>query len=246
MRLWVWVYGLALAALMCGIACGTPTDSAAPGQLIILDDFPSDYIDPRPVRIWLPPGYDGKQPHAVLYMHDGQMLFDSSLTWNGYEWQVDETMTRLLAEDNIRPAIVVGIDNNGPRRAAEYFPQAILDSVSMDLYAPLAARWLGDRPLADAYLQFLTRELKPYIDSGYQTLPGRDHTFIMGSSMGGLISLYALCEISGDLWRGGVYVDALDSLSASGDTGCDPSLSGCLSPVPAAAHTGSRRSPDLF
>jgi pimeloyl-ACP methyl ester carboxylesterase len=127
-------------------------------------------------------------------MQDGQMLFDSSSTWTQQEWRVDETMTRLSAENKIRDAIVVGIHNNSTYRWAEYLPQAILDSIPKEIRDPLVRKWLQDKPLGDAYLRFIVEELKPYIDHEYSTLPDAANTMVMGSSMGGIISLYAICE----------------------------------------------------
>jgi enterochelin esterase-like enzyme len=135
-------------------------------------------------------------------MHDGQMLFDSSATWNRQEWGVDETLGKLLAERKVRDCIVVGIWNNSPYRHAEFFPQKALDYLDPAGRENLLGYVKGEEkiklfpigPCADSYLKFLVTELKSYIDSAFPTLPDRKHTVIAGSSMGGLISLYALCE----------------------------------------------------
>lgn len=164
------------------------------GKIIEMVGFPSVHIDPRTIFVWLPADYDSTKQYAVLYMHDGQMLFDSSTNWANQEWKADETMTRMLDEKLIRDAIVVGIPNNGIYRWAEYVPQAILESIPAASKEPLVRKWLQGKPLADQYLKFIVTELKPYIDQHYATLPEADHTFIMGSSMGGIISLYAICE----------------------------------------------------
>lgn len=164
------------------------------GKIIEIDSFPSVHVDPRPVSIWLPSDYDSNKRYAVLYMHDGQMLYDSTYNWTHQEWKVDETMSRLTHEKKIRETIVVGIHNNGSYRWAEYVPQAILDRLPEDVKNIVIKKWLNERPSADLYLAFITRELKPYIDQHYSTLPDQANTFIMGSSMGGIISLYALCE----------------------------------------------------
>jgi enterochelin esterase-like enzyme len=164
------------------------------GRIVQIDSFPSAFVDPRPILIWLPATYDPAKKYPVLYMHDGQMLFDSTTTWTKQEWKADETMSRLITEQKIRDAIIVGIPNNQQYRWAEYIPQAILDSIPAESKAPLVRKWLQDRPLGDAYLKFITAEVKPYIDRHYATLPDAANTFIMGSSMGGIISLYAICE----------------------------------------------------
>ena len=135
-------------------------------------------------------------------MHDGQMLFDSTTTWNGQEWGVDETMDKLISEEVIKEAIVVGVWNGGTElRHPEYFPQRPfenLDSTTIDSLYKLERSpgfsLFGNKVQSDNYLKFLTEELKPYIDSTYSTLSDKSNTFIMGSSMGGLISMYAICE----------------------------------------------------
>lgn len=156
---------------------------------------PSRFVDARHVEVWLPPGYDGRRPHAVLYMHDGQMLFDAATTWNRQAWQVDQVAAPLIASGALRDFIVVGIWNNGQLRGSEYYPQGFLDHLQpAELREGLVREGLGGRPRADDYLRFLVEELKPAIDARYATEPGRDSTFLMGSSMGGLISLYGLCR----------------------------------------------------
>lgn len=164
------------------------------GSVTTIDSFPSAFVDPRPVSIWLPASYDSTRRYTVLYMQDGQMLFDSTTTWTQQEWKVDETMTRLMAGHLIRDAIVVGIHNSGRNRWAEYIPQAILDSIPQSIREPLIRKWLNNKPLGDLYLKFIVEEVKPYIDQHYSTNQDLAGTMIMGSSMGGIISLYAICE----------------------------------------------------
>ena len=129
----------------------------------------------------------GEPLGQILYMHDGQMLFDSTTTWNRQEWKVDEVLGRLMAEGSVKRTIVVGIDNT-PERLRELLPGMIQSYMDADdIEDPAYA-------LGDSYLKFVTEEVKPLIDSLYRPLTDREHTFIAGSSMGGLISLYALCE----------------------------------------------------
>jgi enterochelin esterase-like enzyme len=166
------------------------------GRVERLPGLASRHVAPRPVDVWLPRGYDGTRPHAVLYMHDGQMLFDAHTTWNRQAWEVAPTVQRLIDAGALRDTIVVGVWNTGPTRFAEYFPQGFIEHVPEGAARQvLMARGYASRPpLADAYLRFLVTELKPAIDARYRTRPGREHTAVAGSSMGGLISLYALCE----------------------------------------------------
>jgi enterochelin esterase-like enzyme len=159
-----------------------------------LENFPSRFVAPRHVDVWLPPGYSQGGRYSVIYMHDGQMLFDAQTTWNKQAWQVDVTVARLIKEGRIPPTIVVGIWNNGKYRHAEYFPQKHLDYLPPASRDKLIAQALEGKPMADAYLRFLVEELKPAIDRKYATQPAAAHTFVMGSSMGGLISVYAMSE----------------------------------------------------
>ena len=157
------------------------------GTLEFHKDFPSGYVTPRTVSVWLPDGYRAGEECCVLYMHDGQMLFDSTTTWNRQEWKVDEVLGGLMADGSVKRTIVVGIDNT-PERLRELLPGKIQSYMDEDdIEDPAYA-------LGDSYLKFVTEEVKHFIDSLYRPLTDREHTFIAGSSMGGLISLYALCE----------------------------------------------------
>lgn len=190
---------LSLATMACGLpaiagAAQAPAQQVRFGRIERWPAFASRHVDARPVEVWLPPGYDGTRPHAVLYMHDGQMLFDARSTWNRQAWAVDQVAAPLLAQGVLRPFIVVGPWNNGRWRFAEYFPQAWLALLDEGWRQAMAERALHGPPRSDAYLRFLVEELKPAVDARYATLGGREHTCLMGSSMGGLISLYGLCE----------------------------------------------------
>lgn len=164
------------------------------GQLLRHAAFPSRRVQPRNVDIWLPPGYadDDARRYPVLYMHDGQNLFGAGPTPGGTDWGVDEAMTRLSSAGDVRAAIVVAIWNT-PARLAEYMPRKPLgaDPVTfLEGYPTMPPAEI----VSDDYLAFVVGELKPFVDAHYRTLPGREDTFVMGSSMGGLISLYALAE----------------------------------------------------
>lgn len=163
------------------------------GTVKRFENFPSKYIDPRNVDVWLPDQYSPSEKYAVLYMHDGQMLFDSTHTWTHQEWGIDETMGRLISEKKIRQCIVVGIWSNGMKRSAEYFPQKAIANISDDDQKELLPM-LNSQPLSDNYLKFIVYELKPFIDSAFSTLRDQKNTLVAGSSFGGLISMYAICE----------------------------------------------------
>ncbi|MCE1197670.1 MAG: esterase family protein [Marinilabiliales bacterium] len=176
--------------------------TVASGSVQRLEDFHSVHIQPRNVDIWLPEGYDGSKRYSVLYFHDGQMLFDSSLTWNHQEWKADETIGRLIREKKMEPCIVVGIWNKGNDRIKEYFPDKIFQRIGEKTRDRIRTQYFhGDPPEGDRYLKFIATELKPYIDSHFATLPDRNHTLMAGSSMGGLISVYAICEYP-EIWGG--------------------------------------------
>ena len=134
----------------------------------------------RTVRVWLPPGYDANAgtKYGVLYMHDGQNCFDRTTSAFGNEWKIDETLTELIEANVIRPIIVVGIDNGGMKRISELTFAA--DSKKDGGYG-------GGR--GDSYAQFLLEEVRPFIEKTYRVNTSKDHTFIGGSSLGGLASL---------------------------------------------------------
>lgn len=158
----------------------------------------SAYVQDRPVQVWLPDGYAERaragHRFQVLYMHDGQMLFDPATTWNKQAWEVDDILGRLIREGRVPDTIVVGIFNNDKYRGAEYFPQKFLDLMPAAPRESYLRSALLGKAQADNYLRFLVTELKPLVDRRYATVADASGTFIMGSSMGGLISVYALCE----------------------------------------------------
>jgi len=166
-----------------------------------ISDFPSAYVASRNIDVWLPRHYDGSREFSVLYMHDGQMLYDSTQTWNKQAWDVDDIAQDLMDRGVVEDFIVVGVWNSGNTRHAEYFPQQPFEALSAGdrewVVAQLreAGRTPEDFvPRSDAYLKSLVYEIKPYIDSTYRVKKDPAHTRIAGSSMGGLISWYALCE----------------------------------------------------
>ena len=163
------------------------------GTIVDLGVLKSKYADPRRVIVWLPPGYKRRGPkYAVLYMHDGQNLFDTATAGYGMEWEIDEHLSRLIAEKKVRPTIVVGIWNT-PKRLQEYVPSKAFNGLPPEYREKVRALYGGD-PLSDGYLKFIVRELRPMIDKRFNVKTDRPNTMIMGSSMGSLISLYAIDE----------------------------------------------------
>lgn len=170
---------------------GLPTVSA--GRIVDLGELTSAYADPRRVVVWLPSSYTQRgRPHSVLYMHDGQNLFDKATAGYGAEWQVDEVLDRLIRTRQVKPTIVVGIWNT-PKRLREYVPSKAFAKLPPGYMDRVRGLYGGD-PLSDGYLRFLVAELKPMIDRRFNVRRNRANTAIMGSSMGGLISLYAINE----------------------------------------------------
>jgi enterochelin esterase-like enzyme len=171
------------------------------GSIQQFENFKSNFVDARNIDVWLPNDYSPKEKYAVLYMHDGQMIYSPENTWNKQSWEVHKIATQLMATNKTQKFIVVGMWNNGEKRHPEYFPQnpfqtltdAQQDFVSNEL---LNKKKINEplHPISDNYLQFIVTELKPFIDKTFSTKTDRAHTFIAGSSMGGLISMYAICE----------------------------------------------------
>ena len=165
-----------------------------------LDYYPafeskSGLISPRDVYVWVPDNYSKSKKYDVVYMSDGQNLFDPEKMFNHQEWRVDEVFGGLLAEGRIRNCIVVGVANSFRTRSQEYFPQDVFGLYSPELKEYSRSKRMGeDDLLGNNYLKFLVEELKPFIDATYSTHKDRDHTFHMGSSMGGLISSYAVAK----------------------------------------------------
>ena len=176
------------------ISSATNVTITGGGRLVQMPAFPSQFVSPRRVDVWLPPGYDeaSAESYPVVYFHDGQNVFDPSTSYIGVAWSVDQALLRLIAADRTRGAIIVGIWNT-PARIAEYMPQKGLSVGQLAAIGQLVAQ-PGFTARSDAYLKFLVEELKPYVDRAYRTLPDAAHTAIMGSSMGGLISAYAVAE----------------------------------------------------
>ena len=136
----------------------------------------------REILVYLPPGYRGsRRRYPVLYMNDGQNVFDAATSFTGTEWGIDETCERLIAERKIAPLIVVAVANAGEARIHEYTPtRGVYEAFG------IKGRSLA---LASRYGRFLIEELKPFIDKKYRTLPDAADTGLGGSSLGGLVTM---------------------------------------------------------
>lgn len=170
------------------------------GKIVKIDGFKSKFVQARNIEIWLPAEYnsDPKKTYPVLYMQDGQNVFNASTAIHKIAWEADDTAAKFIANKRVEPFIIVAIWNTNDR-FVEYFPEkAALNFTQSDRgifnQATQTVNPKGSKLLGDEYLQFLTQELKPYIDKTYRTKKDAASTAICGSSMGALISLYALCE----------------------------------------------------
>ena len=164
--------------------------TAGPGVHVLTPPLPITALGrERTIRVYLPPSYgQGRRRYPVLYMHDGQNLFDDATSYIG-EWGVDETMDALAKSQGIE-VIVVGIDNGQDKRLNELSPWA----------NPRFGAAEGEQ-----YMDFVVGTVKPFVDRTYRTRADRRHTGIMGSSMGGLISHYALLKYPKVFSKAGLF-----------------------------------------
>ena len=190
--------GLAiLAASSTALAADKPepakVSTALPGVSLLADQLEMPGLNrKRQIRMYLPPGYAGSgKRYPVLYMHDGQNLFDTATAYAG-EWKVDETLDALAKEGKLE-LIVVGIDNGQDKRMTE------LNAWTNPRFGAAEGK---------EYTDFVVKTLKPLIDKTYRTLPDRANTAIMGSSMGGLASHYALVQYPQVFSKAGVFSPA--------------------------------------
>jgi predicted alpha/beta superfamily hydrolase len=175
-----------------GLPSGVIRAESATGDLRLHEFHSRTFHNTRFLRVWLPPGYDDPENMArrypVLYLNDGQNLFEPVSSFNGVEWQVDETADRLIREGSVPPIIVVGIDNASKDRVREYMPHRSLH--------PVIVRAQGNR-----YPDFLIKEVMAFVARNYRVAPGPESTGLGGSSLGALISLYTAAVRPGTFGR---------------------------------------------
>lgn len=147
------------------------------------------------VDVWLPEEYAGSPERRwpVLYMHDGQNLYDAATTWNRQSWEIDSVVSSLASRREIDVPIIVGVHSVADKRVGELMPQKAFKA-HPELLDSMSAYFGGLEVCGDAYADFVVNTLRPEIDRRYRTLSDPDHTLVMGSSMGGLMSVYMLCE----------------------------------------------------
>jgi predicted alpha/beta superfamily hydrolase len=169
-------------------------------QIIDTDFLITQLKRTRRVWIYLPETYaTGTERFPVIYMQDGQNVFDDATAYSG-EWGVDEYLDSL--DINTKKCIVVAIDNGGAKRMNEYCPYDFK-------LAGVAASSKSKKGEGKAYVDFLVKTLKPFIDNKYRTAKDMENTFVAGSSMGGLISLYAILKYPAVFGGAGVFSPAL-------------------------------------
>jgi predicted alpha/beta superfamily hydrolase len=166
--------------------------SSAAGALQLHELQSAVFGNTRLLRVWTPPGYaaaeHAERHYPVMYLNDGQNLFDPATAFGGVDWQVDESAERLMVEGSIPPMIFVGIDHAGKDRAREFLAYRALNPRLM-------------RPRGKRYPEFLIREVMPYVGERYRVARGPENTGLGGSSLGALISLYTVLDRPGIVGR---------------------------------------------
>lgn len=166
--------------------------TGATGDLRLHEFRSRIFRNARFLRVWFPPGYDDRENQSrhypVLYLNDGQNLFESSSSFAGVEWQVDETADRLIRERAVPPLIIVGIDNTGKDRLREYMPYRSMH--------PMILRVQGRY-----YPDFLFKEVMPFIEQNYRVATDPEQIGLGGSSLGALIALYTAIAQRGRIGR---------------------------------------------
>lgn len=175
---------------------GTPSQETSTSSRYRKANFVnSKFIENKVYQICLPKSYstNPNEKYPVLYMMDGQNLFFDSLAYIGYAWNIQNVLDSLVEKGITKEVIIVGVENAEAKRFSEYMPQKAVEALPQSGQDSLVA-FVKYPIFSDKFLQFLTQELKPHIDKNYRTLSDVSNTFVGGSSMGGLISMYAQCE----------------------------------------------------
>ena len=183
------MFALAISTALCGAQSPVATQTAADCKSTVIGELQkktftsTTFGDTQTLRIWLPPGYDdpanAQRHYPVLYMMDGENLFDACTASFHHEWQIDETLTKLIGDNVIEPIIVVGIDSPGKRRSDEYIPYT--DPI-----------FTAPEPHGKLFPEFLATEVLPLVSHEFRVINDPGHTAIGGSSYGSVAALYAL------------------------------------------------------
>jgi predicted alpha/beta superfamily hydrolase len=174
------------------------TPEVGEGRIVAWPALDGGAAGPMTVWVWLPPEYSaakGKR-FPVLYMHDGQNLFDKALTAYNQEWRMDEAIPRMVRQGDLRSWIVVGVQSPKARYTA-LFPQKLFSLLSAEYKKRVEGLETSEPKGAlagDQYLKFMVGTVKARVDREFRTLEGPEDTAVMGSSMGGLMAFYAVAE----------------------------------------------------
>ncbi len=172
--------------------------NASTGKIDRLYVYSSELGDTVTVDVWTPECYnaDNDTRHPVIYMHDGQNLFDASTTWNHQAWEMDSVTGALISSGEITAPVIVGVHSVAATRLGDLMPQKALGYLSeaTDTLKEIFLSRNAKDVRGDAYAKFMATSLKPLIDARYKVLTDRANTSVMGSSMGGLMSLYIMSE----------------------------------------------------
>jgi len=175
-----------------GPGAGVIRAQSATGDLRLHEFRSRIFRNARTLRVWLPPGYDdplnASRHYPVLYLNDGQNLFETATSFAGVEWQADESGDRLIREGVVPAMMIVGIDNTGRERIREYMPHRSLHPMTL-------------RPHGTRYPAFLFKEVIPFIAGNYRVASGPENTGLGGSSLGALIALYTVAVRPGVIGR---------------------------------------------
>ena len=192
------VFALLIAAPAAAADPTHMTPEISEGRIVAWPALDGGSVGPMTVWVWLPPEYDAAKGRRfpVLYMHDGQNLFDKKLTGYNQEWQMDEAIPRMVRQGDLRSWIVVGVQSPKARYQG-LFPQKVFALLSPEYKARVEGIEINEPkgPLAgDDYLKFMVATVKARVDREFRTLKGPEDTAVMGSSMGGLMAFYAMAE----------------------------------------------------
>jgi predicted alpha/beta superfamily hydrolase len=178
--------------------------TGATGDLRLHEFRSRIFRNTRFLRVWLPPGYEdgenGGRHYPVLYLNDGQNLFEAATSFIGIEWQVDETADRLIREGAVPPMIIVGIDNASKDRMREYMPHRSMQP-SREYMPHRSMHPMMLRVQGRHYPDFLMKEVMPFVGRNYRVATGPENTGLGGSSLGALIALYTVMARPGAIGR---------------------------------------------
>jgi len=213
-----------LAALLALIGLAAPLAAQDRGRLIEYERIAAAGLPDQRLTIWLPPGYDaGERRYPVLYMHDGHNLFDVAKSNFKKIWAADTAMLAVSASGKVEPHIIIGIWAPGKDRYRQYLPRSLYDGASGKLRAGMDEAAQGE-VVSDRYLAWIAGPLKSWIDTSFRTRPGRDDTAVIGSSMGGLMSCYAILERPEVFGRAGCVSSHWPALVSAEVARADPAL----------------------